>query len=385
MGVKIDSYHLNKTAAKSTTSKKNPRSGLSELLNKDIQLFGNGFGAKRKQSFYSNLKVLLASGLDIQRSLELFVHSEKKNTIKSIVAKIKDQIVEGKSLSEALKLSNKFSEYEIHSIRIGEESGQLLEVLDELSIFFGKTIKYRQQLVGALAYPSFVIGFSVLVVVFLLNYLVPLFSDIYKRIDGDLPSITMKVIALSDWLKGNVFWMLLSLMVVLGIIHFQKSKLWYRKTTSFLLIRIPVLGTIFRLIYLSRFCQSMHLLLKAKVPLLTAVELVTNMITFYPIQISLQKAATDILNGVPLSTSLNKFKFYPQQLIALLEVGEESGNIEEMFQKLSQQYNDEVEQKTGVIGSLIEPVLIVFVGLLVGSILIAMYLPLFQMSTGLGK
>ncbi len=382
MGIKINDYQIKPTAKKNSNT--DTGINISELLNKDIQLFGNGFGAKRKETFFSNLKILLSSGLDIQRALELFIHSENKKGVKAIVEEIRNKIIAGDSLSKALEQSGKFSDYEVYSIRIGEESGQLLEVLDELSIFFNKTIKFRQQLISALSYPLFVIGFSVLVVVFLLNYLVPLFSDIYGRMGGELPSMTLQVMAMSDWVKANLFWAILVFSGIVGALYLQRSKIWFKKSYSFLLIKMPVLGGIFKLIYLSRFCQSMYVLLKARVPLLTAVNLVKDMIDFYPIQNSLLKSGKEIMNGVALSEALQKERFYPKQMIALIEVGEEAGNLENMFKKLADQYNESVEQKTKVIGSLLEPILIIGVGLLVGSILIAMYLPLFQMSTGMG-
>lgn len=383
MGIDIKNYSQEGRRAVSKPSEAS-KSKLYDLMNKDIQLFGNGFGLKKKQAFYADLRVLLDSGLDIQRALELIGNSHKKTKLKALLEGIKQKIIEGNALSEALRSTGKFSDYEVYSIQIGEESGQLLEVLEELSIFFAKSIKYRQQLIGALSYPLFVIGFAVLVIIFMLNYLVPLFSDIYQRIGSDLPTITTQVVALSDWLKANLRFMILAFFALGFTLYYYRQKTWLRKTFSALLIRTPIFGGIIKMIYLSRLCQSMFLLLGAKVPLLVAVDLVKKMIAFYPIEQSLTVAREDILNGAELNGALSAFAFYPEQFIALLKVGEESGNLERMFQKLAEQYNNEVEQRTAVIGSLIEPILIIGVGALVGGILIAMYLPLFQMSSGIG-
>ena len=151
------------------------------------------------------------------------------------------------------------------------------------------------------------------------------------------------------------------------------------------MIGIPIFGNIFRKIYLSRFCQSMYFLLGSNVPLLKAVGLVKKMVGFYPIECSLEQAEKDILEGDSFHSSLEKSSFYPARLIALLKVGEEASSLDTMFQKLANQYNSEVEQKTATIGNLIEPVLIVGLGFLVGFILVAMYLPLFQLSVGVGN
>ncbi len=353
-------------------------------MNKEIQLFGKGLAAKKKLEFYSNLSTLLSSGLDVQRSLTLIEQSQKKQVHQDLFLEIRQLIVEGKTFSQALLATEQFSDYEVFSLQIGEETGQLVKVLAELSTYFSKSIKYRQQLVGALAYPVFVISFAILVVFFMLKYLVPLFSDIYKRFDGRLPTITQYLIDLSNWIGaygGYVFLVLLALVLAL---YWQRRQLWFRKWSAKLLLRLPFFGAIVKGIYLSRFCQSMYLLLNAKVPLLRTVELVKQMIAFYPIEVSLAQAEKDIFNGSLLHQSLQKSQLYPQKLIALTQVGEEASNLDEMFQKLADQFSEDVEQRTALLGSVLEPMLIIGLGLIIGVILVAMYMPLFQLSVGVG-
>jgi type IV pilus assembly protein PilC len=137
-------------------------------------------------------------------------------------------------------------------------------------------------------------------------------------------------------------------------------------------------------IYLARFCQSMNLLISSKTPLVTAIELVKKMIGFYPIEISLEIMQEDIMKGQPLHISLSKFKIYNKRMVSLIKVAEEVNQLDTMFAKLAKQYTDEVEHETSILGSLIEPIMIIFLGLLVALILVAMYLPLFQMSNTVG-
>ncbi len=150
-----------------------------------------------------------------------------------------------------------------------------------------------------------------------------------------------------------------------------------------LILHMPIFGKVIQKIYLARLCQSMNLLLGAKVPLLRAVGLVKQMIQFYPVEVSLIATEEKVLNGDSLHNSLKAFDFYPIAFLALIKVGEESSKLELMFERLAQQYNMEVDQQTAVIGSLIEPILIIVLGVMVAVILIAMYLPLFQMSTNM--
>nr|MBA3971958.1 type II secretion system F family protein [Bacteroidota bacterium] len=137
-------------------------------------------------------------------------------------------------------------------------------------------------------------------------------------------------------------------------------------------------------IYLARFCQSMNLLISAKTPLVTAIDLVKKMVGFYPIEVSLEIIQNDILQGVPLHVTLAKFEIYNKRMISLIKVAEEVNQLDTMFSKLAKQYSDEVEHQTSILGSLIEPIMIIFLGVLVAVILIAMYLPLFQMSSTIG-
>lgn len=376
---KIDVAHYTPT----NENVKSTRISIQELLNKDIQLFGSSFNAKKKEALYSELNILLVAGLDVQKSLKLIEDGLKKKKDKALINEIRENLVGGLGLSDAFVKTQKFSEYEVYSIKIGEETGRLNTVLEELTIFYAKSAKFRQQLIGALSYPAFISGFSIMVVFFLLRYLVPLFSDVYKRFGGNLPKLTQYIVSLSDWLSKYSGLLVLSIAAVFIILFWQKQEVWFRRLSSNFLVKLPIFGSIVKKIYLARFCQSMSLLLGSKVSLLNVIELVRKMVGFYPIEMSLLMVEREILNGSLLNEALAKSKFYPPQLIALIKVGEEAGNLDMMFNKLAVQYNQDVDDRTKVIGTLIEPILIITLGFVVGVVLIAMYLPLFQMSTGL--
>lgn len=364
--------------------KDSKKSSIWSFMNQDIQFFEPKFGVKKKLVLYGQLETLLSSGLDIQASLELIEQSYKKKQDQALVKALKDSVVEGKSLSESMKTLGKFSIYEQYSIQIGEETGRLNLILRDLSNFFEKTLSYKRQLTGALAYPIFVLSFSLLAVLFLLRYLVPMFSGIYGRFKQELPALTKMVVGLSDWIGVLMPYLFLSLFLLIIGAYSQRQKLWFRKMISWVMLHIPLFGGIIKKVYLSRFCQAMALLLVSGVPLLNALKLVQQMINFYPVSSSLAQTEKEVLEGAQLHEVLRQFSFYPAQALALIKVGEESGKLHLMFERLAAQYTEEVDQQTAVIGSLIEPVLIVFLGGIVAVILVAMYLPLFKMSTSMG-
>lgn len=360
------------------------KSSIWEAMNKDIQFFEPKFGIKKKLVLYGQLETLLSSGLDIQASLELVEQSFKKKQDQALVRELKESIIKGYSLSESMEKLGKFSIYEQYSIQIGEETGRLHLILRDLANFFEKTLGYQRQLKGALAYPVFVLTFSVLAVLFLLRYLVPMFSGIYGRFKQELPPLTQLVVDLSNWIGILMPYFLVGGILTMIGVYSQRKQLWFRRVLGWMMTHIPLFGKIIQKVYLARFCQAMALLLVSGVPLLNAIKLVKQMISFYPISASLEQTEQQVFQGAQLHEVLQQFSFYPPQALALIKVGEESGKLAMMFERLAKQYTEEVDQQTAVIGSLIEPILIVFLGSIVAVILVAMYLPLFKMSTSMG-
>ncbi len=357
---------------------------LSDTLSKDIALFEKKFGQVQKEAFYSELGLLLSSGIDIKTALEIIEDQLKVKKHKAILSQIKDDIISGKSVWEAIhKHPKTFSIYEYQSIKIGEESGKLPEVLIELGKFYTSAIKLKRQVISTLTYPVVVLTMSVLIVQFMLSFVVPMFSDIFKHTGTALPAATQLLIKISAK-SGLIFYGIVT-MVVLGMIFHrtQQNKIWFRKYTSWFFLRIPVINELIKKIYLARFCQSMKLLLGSKVLLIDALDLVKNMIGYYPIEFALDSVKRDVYAGKQLHESLAEHTIFPKKLVSLIKVSEEVNAPELIFEKLNQQYSEEIEHQQAVIGKVIEPLFLVVLGGLVGFILVAMYTPLFKMSSGL--
>ncbi|MDF2456908.1 MAG: type secretory pathway, component PulF [Cytophagaceae bacterium] len=355
--------------------------GMFDFLNKDIQLFGSGLSDKKKEAFYHEFTILLTAGVDIRSVLDLIAMEQTSPKDKELFESLKQKIIDGSTLSDAIRDSGKFSPYEFFSIQIGEESGKLPLVLKELAEYYQTNIKLRRQVVSALTYPSIVLFTSFGAIFFMLNFIVPMFADIFKRFGGDLPYITALIVRLSDMLSDYFYLIVLFFVTIFVFVYTQRRKIWFRDYSVRIILKIPLIGEIIRKIYLARFCHSMALLIGSKIPILRAIGLVKQMIGFYPIEISLTKIETDIVQGVALNKSLSEFDIYPRRMISLVKVGEEVNQLESFFGKIAKQYTEDVEHQTGLISSMLEPVMIIFLGVIVGVILIAMYLPLFQLST----
>lgn len=357
---------------------------LFELLNKDISFSSNKLNDKKKEAFYHELGILFSAGVDIKSALELIEEEQTKPKEKALFATIKERVIAGGSLSEAIRESGKFSNYEYYSIQIGEETGKLPVVLHELAGFYLNKIKQSRQIVSALSYPVLVLATSVGAILFMMNYIVPMFADIFKRFGGDLPWITSFILGISDTISSYFYLFVLSVTCIAVVVVTQRETEWYRKFISNMVLRLPFVGDMMQKIYLARFCHSMTLLIGSKIPLVRALSLVKQMIGFYPLEQSLIQIEKDILHGGSLHQSMSKFPIYLKRMVSLVKVGEEVNQLEMFFDKIGKQYTEDVEHQTGIISSLMEPIMIIFLGLIVGVILIAMYLPLFKLSSNFG-
>ena len=354
------------------------------FLNKEISLFGPKFNDKAKEAFYNQLGIMVQEGVDIRASLDLLEQEQRKKEHKAIVQSVRDHLVQGMPLSEAMQINGNFSPYEYFSVQIGEETGKLAEVLNELASFYNSRLKQQRQFVNALAYPVLITFVAAGAVAFMLYFIVPMFADVFKRFNSDLPAITQFIIDLSGWLSANGLYIVLALLGMVGFLRLNRNKEWYQRGSSWLVMRLPVMGAIIKDIYRARFCSSMALLIGARVPLLRAIRLVRQMISFYPMRTSLDQVEADILKGEALHKSLEQFKIYEPSMIALLKVGEEVNRLDTFFEKLAHTYGESVEHRTSLLSTFLEPVMILLLGLVVGFILVSMYLPMFQISTGIG-
>ena len=380
----IDLSEYNKQVATSIEEPTSKSTDIFGWLNQDIQLFGNQWSSKKKEGFYAELAVLLKAGLDLVTTLEMMEENEPKEKDRAVIAQIKTTMLEGAMFSEAMGKTERFSNYEVFSIKIAEESGKLIPILETLSEYYKKSIAYRRLLISALSYPIMVIGVSMLALLFLLNFLVPLFGDIYARLDQELPPVTQFIISCSEFVNTYLPWTIPGLLVIGILLYSQRKSNKFRKVWSAIQIKIPIFGLLVHQLYLARFAEAMSFLLSAKVPVLQALGLVKKMVAFYPIEASIDLIEKRILKGDALCDCLADFKIYPPRMVALIKVGEEANQLEAMFSKLAEQYSDSAEQRTKLLSSMIEPVLIVFLALVVGLVLVSMYLPIFKLVTNFG-
>ncbi|WP_245741099.1 type II secretion system F family protein [Olleya namhaensis] len=353
-------------------------------MTKEITFFGHSFSNKIKEDFYAELSVLLKAGITLKDALELIQKAFKKEQHKQKLKLISEDIVSGLSLSEALKKQKEFTDYEYYSIKIGEETGTLSKVSEQLGAFYLRKNDQRRNLVGALTYPAIILSTAVLVVVFMLQFVVPMFQDIFLQQKVELPAITKVIIYLSKMFKSYGWLMLLVIVVLLLLRPLLNKKEEFKKLKDTFVLKLPFIGDFVRTVYLSQFTQAVSLLTASKVPVVNSIQLVKEMIDFYPLKVALEDVEQNILRGKSLSESLNEHNFFDAKMVALVKVAEETNQNEFIFERLNTQYNTQVQQRSKLLSTVMEPFIILIVGVLVGVILIAMYLPMFKLSSVLG-
>lgn len=363
----------------STYNEKKAQSGAagSKL---DLVPFSKKFSNKRKESFYRELAMLLRSGVDFKKALEILIQQSNSKIELLILSQIREKVTHGKSIYEAMMTSGYFSQYEYFSVQIGEETRKLEDVLDELQKYFSRKIQMRRQIISVLTYPAIVMLVTLAVLYFMLNKVVPMFSSVFKQFGSELPRSTRIIIKLSNY-SGTIFLVFFILVCGAFFCHsVLKKKTQYRDFISRIILKIPYFSVLITKIYLSRFCQSMKLLISAKTTLLTSLSLTSKMIGFYPIEKSIESIRLDVTKGLSFSESLKKHEIYEKKLVSMIEVAEQVNELDKMFERLSEQYNEEINHQTKMIGVVFEPLIIIFIGIIVGVIMISMYAPMFDLS-----
>jgi len=377
----MSGFKLEQTLPKA--SSKVEKDWVSDLLKKEIS-FGKSFGNKKKEDFYSEMAVLLKAGINLKDALALMQENQKKEKQKAFFGEMVAALVSGRSFFELLKERPEFTEYEYYSVKIGEETGTLTRIVEELGKFYERKNEQRRSLTNALTYPVIILCTAVLVVIFMLRMVVPMFEDIFNQNGVELPAITRMVINASDFIKNYGWLVLVSIGTLIALRKTFSNKPWFKERKDKLLLKLPYVGNFITTVYLAQFTQAVALLTASKVPMLSSIQMVRKMIDFYPLNKALGKVEKGVLAGTSLNVSMKESKIFDNKMISLVKVAEETNQTEYIFERLNQQYAIEVQQKSKLLSTLLEPMIIIVIGLFVGVILVSMYLPMFKLSSVVG-
>lgn len=334
----------------------------------------------RKEVLFSELYSLLTSGLDFGRSFRLLIEGENDKHLKQLLENLYASVVKGNSLWESFAYSKSFTALDCGVLRIGEETGRIDESLRFLTDYYHKRVEQRRMVSGAISYPLIILVTAVVVLIFMITVIVPMFEQVYARMGGELPGITRWIINFSKNFPLYLT-LLFCLIVGIGAFFFLYGKTdTTRSFVSKIVLKIPIVGELIRKNQQARFCKLLYLLYSSGIPLLRGIEMLKDIITFYPYQHSFDSICEGLRKGELFAEKLGEFpNIYDRKLYTLVRVGEETNRLGDMLLKQGEDLTKELEHKLKQLGNLIEPILILGVGGLVAIVLISMYLPMFKL------
>jgi len=329
------------------------------------------------------LATLLSSGLPLMDALSVLVEQEETASLKAAISTVRDSVREGASLADALKENPKvFSQLYINMVSSGEASGTLEITLDRLADFLDEQVRFRGKFSAALAYPAFMTAIGICMLFFIFSFVMPRVVGMFEDMKQQLPLITLILLGTVRFLSS--FWWAI-LIAIAGTVYYVRR---YMRTPAgkekidVRLLKLPVFGTLIRMVAISRFTRTLGTLLQNGVPALTALDIVKSVVGNTVLANAIQKARENVREGEPIADPLRRSGLFPPMVVQMVAVGEKSGELEKMLLKISDSFDRTVETRITGLMALLEPIIILVMGLVIGFIVIAIMLPMLQMSSG---
>ncbi len=349
-------------------------------------LFGGGgsrISAKDIAVFSRQLATMLKSGVPLVTSFQIIAGGVKNPRMRIMVEKIRAEVEGGGSLFEALSEHPvQFDELYTNLIKAGESAGVLDTILDEIASYKERIESIKGKIKKALYYPIAVIGVAIIVSAILLIYVIPQFENIFASFGSALPAFTQTVIDASRWLRSNGLFVLAGLIAfITAFIMVKKRSKRFAHGLDRLSLKIPIIGDILEKSAIARFCRTLAITFAAGVPLVDALKIVSGATGNAVFNDAAARVRGDVAVGHQLQLAMQQTNVFPNMVIQMAAIGEEAGSLDEMLIKVAEAYEEEVNNAVDALSSLLEPLIIVLIGTIVGGMVIAMYLPIFKMAS----
>lgn len=333
--------------------------------------------------FSRQLATMLGAGVPLVKSFDIIGNGHENASMQELLMTIKADIESGRTLTEGLRKHNVyFDDLFCNLVQAGEHAGILESLLDKIATYKEKTDSLKKKIKKALVYPSAIIFVSIIVTAILLLFVVPVFEELFQSFGADLPLFTQTVINASKWLQE--WWWFCLLIVIFAALtfnYFRKRSYRFNYFMNKLYLKIPVFGTMLHNAAIARFTRTLGTMSTAGVPLLDALESVAGATGNIVYSNAVQKIRKDVAGGQQLQYSMQKQNLFPHMIIQMVSVGEESGRLDSMLNKIADFYEEAVDNAVDNLSSLLEPLIMVVLGVLIGGLVIAMYLPIFKLGS----
>ncbi|HBB66854.1 MAG: pilus assembly protein PilC [Elusimicrobia bacterium GWA2_56_46] len=336
--------------------------------------------------FSRQLSTLVSAGIPIVQGLNILEAQAENPAFKTVVSGLRTDIESGLSIADAMrKHPQAFTELYVSMIKAGEVGGILDTILERLSGFLEASEALKAKVKSALMYPTVVGGVAFLITVFLIVFIIPVFKDIFSGFGAELPFPTRMIILLSDTIRGNIVYILAAVGGgVWGVKKYIKTEKGQEKLDD-ISLKLPVFGILLKKVAIAKFTRTLGTLIKSGVPILQGLETVAKTSGNKIIERAIYKSRDSIKEGGRISDPLKKADIFPPMVIQMISVGEETGGLDNMLNKIADFYDQEVDTAVKGLTSMIEPLIMVVMGVVIGAIVIAMFMPMFSMGELAGK
>jgi type IV pilus assembly protein PilC len=344
-----------------------------------------GVRAKELVVFTHQLATLIRAGVPLLECLDILSCEAENSTLQQVVKGIREEVEGGILLAHALRnYPTIFHEFYRSMVEVGETTGRLDESLAQLAVYLDKHAQLRAKIFSGLAYPALLVAVAMMVLIFLMIWVVPLFSGLFQDMGESLPWLTQAVIEVAEGFQDN-FFLLLSLFgcLVMGVRWMFKDPK-SRHVIDGLVLRTPLFGDVFRKAAIVRFSRTLGFLIHRGVPLLTALNVAGTVTGNKVLEQSITRSTTAVQDGTPLSETLRASKVFPPMVTQMIKVGESTGSLDAMLDKIADLFEQEVDRTVATLTSVLEPCVILVVGCGIALVVVAMYLPIFSIGSVIG-
>ena len=368
-----------RTATPGRTTKARAKKGITLFERKKVK-------SKILMIFTRQLATLIDSGLPLLRSLNVLENQERDKVLKKTINRLADSVQSGSTFSDALALHPRiFNDLYVNMVRAGEVGGVLELVLTRLSEFQEKAAKIKNKVLSAMVYPIIVMTMAVGIMCFLLVFIVPRFETIFHDLLGDkpLPPVTRFVLGVSNFMQHDGLVFLGAVVVIVVVYNFLNRTRGGRLAIDTFKLRMPLFGNLNRKTAISRFARTLGTLVTSGVPILQALNITRETAGNAAIAHAIARVHESVKEGESIVQPLEASKTFPPMVVSMIDVGEETGKLPEMLLKVADVYDDEVDNAVAALTSMLEPIMIVFLAVIVGTIVLALFTPLISIITGL--
>jgi len=334
--------------------------------------------------FTRQFSTMIDAGLPLLQGLAILAEQTENKTFRNILKQVARDVEGGSTLGDALRKHPKqFDDLYVNLVSAGEIGGILDTILQRLAIHIEKAQKLKRRVKGAMTYPAIVVAVAVLVMGIILIFVIPVFEEMFSSFGKALPALTQIVVNMSRFVKSNFHWILIGTILLVVLIRFYRKTENGRKQTDALLLKLPIFGPLLRKVAIARFARTLGTMIQSGVPILDALDVVAKASGNVILEELILEVRTSIAEGQTIAEPLSEMDLFPTMVVQMIAVGEATGALDSMLGKIADFYDDEVEVAVEALTTMLEPVLMVFLGGSIGGVVIAMYLPIFQMAAAM--